>query len=99
MSPAVSAIGSDQPPFALQVTDAAVAAPFASSSGSGVERTAPAAAFQFVCGITPAHSDGVIAVGLLPAKSMPIEAGATDVGTICSPFTGARRVPPSGVVG
>src|SRR3990170_2184284 len=104
MFPGRSVIGRAHPPFAVHVSDAVVAAPVALTSARGVERTAPAALFQFVWGTAPALSPGAILDVLLPLKSMPIggrsgSGGATGAGTICSPFTGARLVPPSGAVG
>src|SRR5829696_5914390 len=93
--PAVSVIGVAQTPFAVQVTDAPETAPLASTSAIAVVRTAPTALFQFAWSTTPAVSLAAIGDGLLPVKSMPI----APFGTICSPFTGARRVPVEGSVG
>jgi len=75
------------------VIAAEVAAPLSLTSASGVLRDAPVALFQCVFAIAPALSVAAIGVALPPTKLMlTAGVGGAAAGTICTAFTGARRV-------
>src|SRR4029079_637574 len=89
--PGWSVVGSCHvPDGADHVTVAAVGAPVESTSGSGVARAAPVAAFQFRAAATPADSAASIGSGALPTKSMLMVSGdGLGSGTRgSSPYTG-----------
>src|SRR3954462_2268041 len=92
--PAASASGVFQVFAAFHVIVAEVAAPLSLTSASGVLRDAPVALFQCVFAFTPALSVAAIGVALSPTKLMltAVGVGGGAAGTICTAFTGARRV-------
>src|ERR671921_2093770 len=96
--PGASVIGSAHVLLLLHVAVAVVAAPSWSTSGSGVERVAPNALFQFAAATTPALSPAAMARALLPTKFRPSAtgAGATTAGTKPVPGAGGPPGPPAG---